>query len=321
MSWETQGRQDHGWFGHGTAPQDANNGDERQFGPQGLSQRIGAVAYGAIASPPPALRAWAGFQLNARALSQLTEIMTAWTRGAKLDPTIFAERFFGRGADNPIAVKLRAAAQGAAGAPGHAELRHASDRLGEVMQLIGPDRWPRFLVDAQDNANDPATIAAIEKSERPTDPNHDRALPVIFGPVEAVLAAGAVTAALAKEGVRAALSVIGEQVVKRLVPAPEPITPESLFAGRSVRSLEESGNIPNPADSSGQLTKAGRSLQKHGARPGSAFPSAQENPSSVNKQGQDALKTILNDPTTTMKNGNRFRGFDLRNASGQGARL
>lgn len=50
MSWQDQGRQEHGWFGNGTAAGHTDAGDGRLIGPDGLGQRITAVAYGAIAS-------------------------------------------------------------------------------------------------------------------------------------------------------------------------------------------------------------------------------------------------------------------------------
>jgi len=96
LSWQDQGRQEHGWFGNGTAAGHTDADDGRFIGSDGLGQRITAVAYSAIASLPRAVRAWAERQLDARSLSRLTEVMTAWSRGGKLDPASFAEHFFGR---------------------------------------------------------------------------------------------------------------------------------------------------------------------------------------------------------------------------------
>ncbi len=55
MSWEDQGRQEHGWFGSGTAPktdQQAGSSGAGLFGPGGLDQRIHAVIYGAAGALP-----------------------------------------------------------------------------------------------------------------------------------------------------------------------------------------------------------------------------------------------------------------------------
>jgi hypothetical protein len=67
MSWEDQGRQEHGWFGDGKAPEkpeDASGGGG-MFGAGGLAQRIQAVAYGAVGALPQALRARVAAQYDA----------------------------------------------------------------------------------------------------------------------------------------------------------------------------------------------------------------------------------------------------------------
>jgi RHS repeat-associated protein len=61
------------------------------------------------------------------------------------------------------------------------------------------------------------------------------------------------------------------------------------------RKLSEAGRQPDPADKDGR-TKAGRAAQKHGSRPGSAFPTVKGRPEDHNEQGQDILNGILNDP-------------------------
>jgi RHS repeat-associated protein len=83
----------------------------------------------------------------------------------------------------------------------------------------------------------------------------------------------------------------------------------------------ESGNEPDPADKSGELTRSGRNLQKHGSRSGSAFPPATGNAESKNKQGQGVLEGIVNDPDATSTEGNRFGGTDVTSSDGRGARF
>ena len=80
----------------------------------------------------------------------------------------------------------------------------------------------------------------------------------------------------------------------------------------------DSGNDLDPADRGGELTKSGRALQKHGSRPGSAFPPAKGNAEGKNKQGQGVLEGITNDPEST-KEGNRFGGTDVIAPDGKGA--
>lgn len=70
----------------------------------------------------------------------------------------------------------------------------------------------------------------------------------------------------------------------------------------------------------GDLTKAGRALQKHGSRPGSVFPSATGNPTAINQQGQRVLQDILSSQNQTIKP-NRFGGRDIFDANtGRGVR-
>ncbi|WP_373745616.1 MafB family polymorphic toxin [Neisseria dentiae] len=73
----------------------------------------------------------------------------------------------------------------------------------------------------------------------------------------------------------------------------------------------------------GGLTIAGRALQKHGNREGSAFPRAQGNPTSVNLQAEKVVNDILNNPNTisTQRNTGRFgKVTDIVAPDGRGLR-
>ena len=82
----------------------------------------------------------------------------------------------------------------------------------------------------------------------------------------------------------------------------------------------ESGKELDPADKSGELTKAGRAGQKHGSRSGSAFPTATGDANSKNDQGQGILEGIVNDPDST-SGGNQRGGTDVTASDGRGARF
>lgn len=153
MSWQDQGRKEHGWFGDGTAPQaakdaSAGGGD----GPDGLARRIQGVVHGAVAALP-ALRRRAEAQLDGDGLSRLSEAVTAWSRGAGLGKAEWAERTLGRDAGDRVAGMLHVAALGAASGSSHVEGRQASEALAGAMQVVGLDHWPRFVADAQARAN------------------------------------------------------------------------------------------------------------------------------------------------------------------------
>lgn len=90
----------------------------------------------------------------------------------------------------------------------------------------------------------------------------------------------------------------------------------------AARSVDEWSQAAAAADRGG-LTAAGRSLQKHGGREGSAFPAAKGNPLSVNQQGQHAVDDILTSPgsTTVTRNHARFgQVTEVRAPDGRGVR-
>ncbi len=89
----------------------------------------------------------------------------------------------------------------------------------------------------------------------------------------------------------------------------------------SINELSQSGTRIDPAAKSGKFTVAGRALQKHGSREGSAFPAAKGNPAQMNEQGQQILDSIIRPPDVTVKEGNRFGGFDVISSDGKGSRF
>ncbi|MCK6188166.1 hypothetical protein [Pseudomonas sp. EYE_354] len=97
----------------------------------------------------------------------------------------------------------------------------------------------------------------------------------------------------------------------------------SAFAGKNIADLSNAGKLLDPADKSGQLSLAGRALQKHGSREGSAFPSVKGSPSEINAQGQKIADEILSNPATTVtyKDTGRFgKVMDVIAPDGRGLR-
>ena len=91
------------------------------------------------------------------------------------------------------------------------------------------------------------------------------------------------------------------------------------FAGQSIDDLAQAA----AAVDRGDLTLAGRALQKHGNREGSAFSSAQGNSAAVNEQAQQVVNEILNNPATTaiQRNTGRFgQVTDIVAPDGRGLR-
>ncbi|MDK9362271.1 hemagglutinin repeat-containing protein [Lelliottia wanjuensis] len=105
--------------------------------------------------------------------------------------------------------------------------------------------------------------------------------------------------------------------------ADQKTTTEEQVGKWSVDELSDGAKHIDPASKNGDLTLAGRALQKHGSREGSAFPSAKGNPSAINEQGQKIVDSILNDPNKSVIQSNTGRYgqvTDVISSSGRGLR-
>jgi hypothetical protein len=117
------------------------------FGPDGLPQRIHAAVYGAVGSLPHTLRRWAYVICHATNIRRLTEALTHWLGRSHFDKQQFGTLFLGRDADDPLVGLFHSVLPGLDHATGHAELCDAAEKIAAAIQLIGPDRWARFLVE------------------------------------------------------------------------------------------------------------------------------------------------------------------------------
>ena len=174
MSWENQGRQEHGWFGHGTAPLSDHpplGGTGGMFTPGSLPARIDAVAHGALPHLPRAdwLRGAASF--NQERLAQLHTAMTPWIGASTLSDAAFGARFTAPMTSAAAIEKLRAATDGVRRASTHQDLAAAAADLAAAMRGISLDRWPRFLHDAATRAAGDASTTGRLVLAQATHPN------------------------------------------------------------------------------------------------------------------------------------------------------
>lgn len=138
------------------------------------------------------------------------------------------------------------------------------------------------------------------------DPDGRFALPLIPVIIEAVAAAVASNAGAAAVGIAGAAAI--SAAIDTKAEGAKPPDPKS-------------GGEKDPADKSGELTKAGRAQQKHGDRSGSAFDPAKGTPADKNAQGQQTLDTIVNSPDKVQETNGRG-GTDVRQSpDGRGARF
>ena len=241
MSWEDQGRQQHMWFGHGTAPATGKTAaPDPSVTDKTVEERAAGLAYSAIAALPAPLRVQAEAQYQHGTLPLLQEAIAAWIMGTAMDPATFASRFFGRGPDDPVARSLYAAAFGAATATSHDDNRAAGINVADAIKAVGVDQWPRFVADAAERSRDPATALAILKSRQPSD-----AIRPVY-PVETIIdliAGGAVG------GIGALARALGRLIVRQALPENPPVA-SSTSAEGAVPAEKPSGpttSTPEPA--------------------------------------------------------------------------
>ncbi|HED66643.1 MAG TPA: hypothetical protein ENJ09_13935 [Planctomycetes bacterium] len=90
-------------------------------------------------------------------------------------------------------------------------------------------------------------------------------------------------------------------------------------AARGVGSLDDLSRAAGELDRNG-LTKAGRALQKHSSRPGSAFSTAASRAGDLNAAGQSIVDDILTAPGSLQRE-NRLGGIDVLAPGGRGVRF
>ena len=118
-----------------------------------------------------------------------------------------------------------------------------------------------------------------------------------------------------------ALATLGSGIGIGIYNATHPDANANQDASSDRKIDVESGKETDPADKSGELSRAGRAQQKHGDREGSAFDPAKGTPADKNEQGQRTLEGIVNSPDRTVED-NRRGGTDVRESSdGRGARF
>jgi hypothetical protein len=133
MRYETQGRQGHGWFGHGTMPKSASQ-----------DKSAANAAYAAVAGVPNDKRRAYGAMLDWGGLDRLRVLLPVWA-AAKGGSRAFAQMYFGDQLGEENAAALRHAAQSIENASNSAEAAAASLLLSDAVNKIGVDRIPQIL--------------------------------------------------------------------------------------------------------------------------------------------------------------------------------
>lgn len=112
-----------------------------------------AVVYGAVGHLAPGERTQYSAHLDQRGVSRLSDCLLAWSQATHLDRDSFREQFLGGAGSDVVVDHLRQAATGASRATTPEQQRDAASELAAAWRLVGADRWPRFIADAHDRAN------------------------------------------------------------------------------------------------------------------------------------------------------------------------
>jgi hypothetical protein len=169
--------------------------------------------------------------------ARLNALLVSWSNGGDMDRAEFAEQFLGRTGDDPVATALRTAAL-TAKLSGHPDALHdAGEHLAKAMLAVGLDLWRWFLEDARERANEPSTVAALEKSQKRADPRDDAIRPVY--PVETAFG---IAAAGAVGGVAAGIRAGGAAILRQLLPERPAVANERLQAPVSARSNDQTAS-------------------------------------------------------------------------------
>lgn len=178
MSWEDQGRQERGWFGHGTTPATSKPSDaspDRVFDHGNYEPRIDAIAHTALMHMPRKERHRDVLSFDRQRLERLRNAMAAWISARSLSDFAFRQNLVSPSTSATAVKKLRAAAEGVRTATTHEDLAQASADLASGVQSVGIDRWPGFLrnaakrADSYQPARSPVVLAQAATSNTATD--------------------------------------------------------------------------------------------------------------------------------------------------------
>ena len=179
------------------------------------------------------------------------------------------------------------------------------EAIGHALQNASRDDVERLAHGVVDSARDWYHKPAREKGES-------------FGRATMSIASDAAMAALT-DGLG---TVAGLRKAEKAAEAAEHVRDAKSLVHRTEVGLDNLSQAAGAADN-GDLTAAGRALQKHGGRPGSAFPAARSTPGEINKAGQAVVDEILTAPgsTTTRRHHARFGDvIEVRAPDGRGVR-
>ena len=177
MTWECQGRQEHGWFGSGTCGADGRPD-------AAVAVEVLQVAYAAVGHLPAQERGPYEGWLQRDGLAQLRATVPAWVAGAGLGAGAFRQRFFD-GGSTLVAAHAHGVASQVAGAPpgpaGTAARLAAGRPLAALVRAAGPGRIAQVMEAAKRQAaRAPVRPALTPEAKRVRDEKNVRDLAALL---------------------------------------------------------------------------------------------------------------------------------------------
>ncbi len=159
MAWMDQGRQSHGWFGHGTSqtmpePVSPEERDELRARTTAVVEFAADSLQGSDAAAATELRA---------SRDALKKLVPVWAGGAYLPPNAFRQSFIGSEADPVDAWLVQRTVLATMRADTYAGLKDAGLELAAAAQSVGERAWPQFVATARaQTGRDEAKIVPVQ---------------------------------------------------------------------------------------------------------------------------------------------------------------
>lgn len=303
--WRYQGRQYHQWFGHGTAPKEEKEAAPAKpgslFDPLSVGQRVDYASGSVVAHSPRDQRSRWETRVSGGNRESLKTAVAVWYGASKLSRDAFRQRLLDPNTDDDTVDRLRTAAKGIVDARTHAQLSVAGEDLTTAAQEIGPDRWPRFIGDAERRGVAAVSDGAIPGVIKASATGTDTALSAI------TLGLVLLTLALKNQGSGPPRPTVMPSTPTSVPPA----TPIDETAGNALKAEPPAGMGPDLTPGPGGVVVSD-DQRKHildgddkgggGHGPGRNQPNKTEFPSGwSDDQVINAVKDVANDPESSRR--------------------
>jgi hypothetical protein len=309
MTWIDQGRQEHGWFGHGTSATRLDPADPATRG-ELRGRTFAAVEYAADAMGGTG--GLAPFNVKATR-DTLRDLVPVWAAGAHLPPNTFRQIFFGKDFDPIEAWGLQRTVLALMNAHTHAALKDTGPELAAAIQSVGLSAWPGVLKDAQGRATQllspavradfvpsgPALAGAASTRYPRLDGSGDRIRPVY--PVEEAIAAA--VAALTG-GASNAARVLGGAAVRQVMPGSGAADGVQAPVEPPLPGAKATGDAAG-RPSSGELPANGSQTPAKPSKPGTEGAKPEK---TVDRSPSDEIDEAIRKALDSTDKGTQFEG-------------